>query len=464
MAPAEAQPPDDVAANVPTWVAVFTNAVLGWTVDESDPLRWPFHRDGFELINLLISREIVRLSVGGANSTPDRSLAAGQVIFDWPVLTFECRKRPDESVKANGLTARAMSTAEELMKSLRLATAQVQLPPYPVAEAASADAAGSRFAGNFEWTRSKKAVGFSRYDSVRGNVSLQVVATLGTGSQAIWLQHVIAADHGGACRRSPDGTTFICDRSRVGVNEGRDHRFQARLEGSAGPDLRIQVGDDEPADPIYDLLRKRNDFSVKLHELPLYLVGHSLMLNDRATLDTLRRLYATRNKIVHAGQVDATVLSLSGESVVESWNAVQSLLLWLGQGPPSLNHVQPFGRGPRMLPSRMHFRFRKLELSTRHHLRRETSDAERPGARTLVADGFRSEVNHEAPPCRPSKSALGRSIAMDFDRSTGECRRRVTIARRKGFLAAAAQACIPISAKSCSSNGRARQRFVPPPP
>ena len=61
-------------------------------------------------------------------------------------------------------------------------------------------------------------------------------------------------------------------------------------------------------DPIYSYLvnRSRTDFSTIIHELPLYMLNRSLLVDDEGLYRTARRLYTTRNRIVHRGESDDT--------------------------------------------------------------------------------------------------------------------------------------------------------------
>ena len=54
-------------------------------------------------------------------------------------------------------------------------------------------------------------------------------------------------------------------------------------------------------DPIYERLRHRSDFNVLLHELPLYVLRRSLLAEDQALYADAKRLYSTRNQVVHSG-------------------------------------------------------------------------------------------------------------------------------------------------------------------
>ncbi len=73
-----------------------------------------------------------------------------------------------------------------------------------------------------------------------------------------------------------------------------DERFRViALAQSGGVSVR--------KDPIYERLRHRSDFNVLLHELSLYVLRRSLLAEDQALYADAKRLYSTRNQLVHSG-------------------------------------------------------------------------------------------------------------------------------------------------------------------
>jgi hypothetical protein len=55
------------------------------------------------------------------------------------------------------------------------------------------------------------------------------------------------------------------------------------------------------SDPIFKTLSDKTDFKRLLHEIPLYLYGKSLLMEDEQLYADTLKLYTTRNKIVHWG-------------------------------------------------------------------------------------------------------------------------------------------------------------------
>ena len=88
-------------------------------------------------------------------------------------------------------------------------------------------------------------------------------------------------------------------------------------------------------DPVYERLRSRTDFGVLLHELSLYVLRRSLLLEDESLFQRAKRLYATRNKIVHSGELteeDTMKFHTFDETgSMEALLTAVHLFSWLGQ-------------------------------------------------------------------------------------------------------------------------------------
>jgi len=58
-------------------------------------------------------------------------------------------------------------------------------------------------------------------------------------------------------------------------------------------------------DPVYDALSQRTDFGLLIHERSLYLLGRSVLADNQVLYTKAKKLYTTRNKIVHWGEPSA---------------------------------------------------------------------------------------------------------------------------------------------------------------
>lgn len=86
-------------------------------------------------------------------------------------------------------------------------------------------------------------------------------------------------------------------------------------------------------DPIYERLRNRSDFNLLLHELSLYVLGRSLLVEDQSLYADAKRLYTTRNQIVHSGElVEETnpPIRLDTNGAATALKTAIALFSWLG--------------------------------------------------------------------------------------------------------------------------------------
>lgn len=60
-------------------------------------------------------------------------------------------------------------------------------------------------------------------------------------------------------------------------------------------------------DPIYEALCSGTSFKKLLHERPLYLLGHSMQIDNKELYDKALALYKTRNQIAHTGDTSGNI-------------------------------------------------------------------------------------------------------------------------------------------------------------
>ena len=79
---------------------------------------------------------------------------------------------------------------------------------------------------------------------------------------------------------------------------------QKTLKSNKDKKLRIiKNRDGTYKDPILKYLLDRNDFKKLLHEVPLYLMNKSILIDNELLYQNLDKLYNTRNKIVHGNAI-----------------------------------------------------------------------------------------------------------------------------------------------------------------
>lgn len=124
------------------------------------------------------------------------------------------------------------------------------------------------------------------------------------------------------------------------ASEQMEKSYQAILEGDTSPSpmrvvsIPIQEGISQRKDPVYSFLAEnKREFRTLLHEMPLYLLGRSLMVDDQPLYQQAHRLYKTRNKIVHSGEIAESDVTEYGFSSPDARAAIQTALdvcTWFG--------------------------------------------------------------------------------------------------------------------------------------
>jgi len=103
------------------------------------------------------------------------------------------------------------------------------------------------------------------------------------------------------------------------------------------PEFRVrEITDREGtrrADPIYRMLSRGNNWRTLVHELPLYLFGRSLQLDEPALYEQLNALQNTRNAIAHGNRPDASQNSLpiTGEAALDAVARAKDAFRWFGK-------------------------------------------------------------------------------------------------------------------------------------
>lgn len=120
-----------------------------------------------------------------------------------------------------------------------------------------------------------------------------------------------------------------------------DYQFETFIKPSNAKEWRVisrRIGGGNAIrkDPIWELLRRREDANSLLHEGALYVLGKSLLVEDEALFQQVQCVRATRNKIVHEGEPPDSPsyhylpLDISGSS--DALNCVDAVFRWLGIG------------------------------------------------------------------------------------------------------------------------------------
>lgn len=114
--------------------------------------------------------------------------------------------------------------------------------------------------------------------------------------------------------------------------------YERILSGSKNDKFRvinttISGGATVTKDPVYKYLNASNNFDLRLHELPLYILGRSLRSEDENLYSRARTLYDTRNGIAHSGIVETSgprpVLTLDSAGSWEALTTAIDVFSWL---------------------------------------------------------------------------------------------------------------------------------------
>lgn len=87
-------------------------------------------------------------------------------------------------------------------------------------------------------------------------------------------------------------------------------------------------------DPVFKMLNDGTNFLKLLHEIPLYLINRSILLENQQLYNTLRKLYTTRNKIVHWGAPlkieDNILFEVNKASAAIAVKSANEVFKWVG--------------------------------------------------------------------------------------------------------------------------------------
>jgi hypothetical protein len=134
---------------------------------------------------------------------------------------------------------------------------------------------------------------------------------------------------------------FSAMAMEIGFGAALEAAYDVILQGRDDPRyrvLKIPIGAGKFAtkDPVYDRLRGRDDFSLRMHEMALYVLGKSLREDKDAVYKNALILYRSRNKIVHLGTTEDAqeeVLPVDREGAETALRTAVDCLTWLGLNP-----------------------------------------------------------------------------------------------------------------------------------
>lgn len=86
-------------------------------------------------------------------------------------------------------------------------------------------------------------------------------------------------------------------------------------------------------DPVYKMLRERARFLELLHEVALYILGKSLLLENHTLYQKAEKIYKTRNKIAHLGEANNDnqgIFHMNSEDTLQAIESTIDIFRWFG--------------------------------------------------------------------------------------------------------------------------------------
>ncbi|MCL4872270.1 MAG: hypothetical protein KJ063_25195 [Anaerolineae bacterium] len=87
-------------------------------------------------------------------------------------------------------------------------------------------------------------------------------------------------------------------------------------------------------DPVYEFLFEKGKFAERLHQIPLYLTGKSLFVENEALYQKAIKLYRTRNKIAHLGEPpsgEQSYFEMNEEDGIAAIECAIEIMQWFGE-------------------------------------------------------------------------------------------------------------------------------------
>lgn len=109
-------------------------------------------------------------------------------------------------------------------------------------------------------------------------------------------------------------------------NKSEKIRLFVKLDKSSKNEIEI--------DPIFNHLIKANSLKIKLHECSLYVMNKSIMQSDKTLYDKILKLFQSRNKIAHKGEItlkDTDVFFADRKGTREAIQTANNAFKWFNQ-------------------------------------------------------------------------------------------------------------------------------------
>ena len=307
---------------------------IHWRIRRSNPVQQEMHSlPGFFFVNPLIyplinssnveSRIVAVTSNQAIVKTSGILLATSleTLHLDSLPLVFEVQKGIDLNPKdasSNSIFV-VISYVEHLISSLRLTSRQVDI---------------SRSILSCKWLDCESLPDIS-FPSANPNQEVFLNGFI-WDTASTW-QNLVDADANLSSRKVPVYEELIIDA--IHAYRSRDYRralLYSAISMEAGSATKLdEIANSKGAkDPVFKLLSKRSRFAQRLHEIPLYLTGKSLLVENEPLYQIATKVYRTRNKIAHLGEVpegEQSYVELNEDGARMAIACAIKVIQWLGE-------------------------------------------------------------------------------------------------------------------------------------
>ena len=324
---------------------VHTNARVRWRVAADDEATWARVGD-FMLLNPVLVED---LPFQSQKHTDDPTVALtenGDVVF----LTETIGLVPTDEAAAEDQPEVISRLGQKLLLWIRYLSFQHQIPSSPSVYAVTASTEINTDLPALPARDSTSRAGMGRAYLTECCATSFIVETaaekVSSGEPVPVHHHLLldayAAREAGNFRQSILFATMAAESLAAARLEEEYEKSRGRVQDSTLRVIELDQagGGTTRKDPVYEALASRTNFSSLIHERPLYLLNKSLLVDDQNAYRMAKRMYATRNKIVHRGELaeddSSATLTLDATGAAQAISCAVTILDWFGDPVPSL--------------------------------------------------------------------------------------------------------------------------------
>jgi hypothetical protein len=308
---------------------------ITWLVEQGDPDLWPVGNEGWAVVSPRLYPSPLGEDLGLCTEHGRIVLSTDMIAIAAPDGTYAL-----QSVSDIWLTVR------RLLMALRYASGQASIPRHCTWMTEDRGLLRPREL-SWEPPSGEHHVNTFYFETALSMKHVEQAVELGSaldvpGHAAVFLDAMEAFTNGDY-RGAQFYATIACESGAATALDAR-HRHLASGATDARHRFVVLGGATKPKkDPVFEMLRRHAKFKHFLHELPLYVLGRSLLLENEALYAKLLRL-ATRNAIAHTGDAGTTDVHLKDtrEDAQRALQWASDLLVWFDLRPRYTLPDSPF--------------------------------------------------------------------------------------------------------------------------